>query len=171
MAKIIVVGLEDGPFGTEVLRTALDVASDAEDCEVHAIHVGIDDSYGADANARTPRELEHLRAVIASEIEGRKARVFVHTNVGDPARQIARLAEKLGADLVVVGTHVDSAIEQLLLGSVAGRVLRKAPCSVLVVRPPSTNALCRDCAAARASSSRLFCGRHHDDDQYVEIVA
>jgi nucleotide-binding universal stress UspA family protein len=38
---------------------------------------------------------------------------------------------------VVLGTHGRSGFERLLLGSVAERVLRKAPCPVVVV-PPST---------------------------------
>ncbi len=44
------------------------------------------------------------------------------------------LAERRGADLVVIGTHGRTAISRLLLGSVAETTLRHAPCSVLAVR-------------------------------------
>jgi nucleotide-binding universal stress UspA family protein len=52
----------------------------------------------------------------------------------DPAHAICARAEQLRADLVVVGTRSASDIERVLLGSVAGKVLSHAPCSVLVVR-------------------------------------
>jgi nucleotide-binding universal stress UspA family protein len=182
MPKIMVVGLESGPLGADVLRTALDVAGDTDDCEVHAIHVGVDDSYGADADARTPRELEHLRATVMSAMEDRESgwrepRVFVHAAVGDPAKQITRLAQKLRSGLVVVGTHTRSTLDQLMVGSVAARVLQKVPCSVLVVRPPNetqpsrgVDPDCADCLEVRALSRRttLFCERHADGDVYVE---
>ena len=53
---------------------------------------------------------------------------------GVPARAIARAAEETGAGLVVVGTHGRTGFERIALGSEAERILRTAPCSVLVVR-------------------------------------
>ncbi len=46
-------------------------------------------------------------------------------------------AKKLGADLIVVGTHGRSALFQLLLGSTAERIAREATASVLMIRPPA----------------------------------
>lgn len=43
-------------------------------------------------------------------------------------------AERVEADLIVVGTHGRSGLQRLMLGSVAEKVTRLAPCSVLVVR-------------------------------------
>ena len=51
-----------------------------------------------------------------------------------PAHAICERAKQVDAGLVVVGTHSPSDIERVLLGSVADRVVRHAPCSVLVVR-------------------------------------
>jgi nucleotide-binding universal stress UspA family protein len=48
--------------------------------------------------------------------------------------EIVRYAEACGADLVVMGTHGRGKIASLLLGSVAERVVRLAPCPVLTVR-------------------------------------
>ncbi len=45
------------------------------------------------------------------------------------------MAEEIGADVIVVGSHGRGAIERLLLGSVSEQVVRHAPCPVLVVRP------------------------------------
>lgn len=53
---------------------------------------------------------------------------------GAPAPAVARAAEELGASLVVVATHGRTGLERIALGSETERVLRTAPCSVLVVR-------------------------------------
>lgn len=53
---------------------------------------------------------------------------------GEPAKTIVVTAEELGAELIVVGTHGRTGIARLALGSVAERVVRTAPSSVLAVR-------------------------------------
>ena len=53
---------------------------------------------------------------------------------GDPFVEIVRYAKESESDLIVVGTHGRGAIAHILLGSVAERVVRKAPCPVLTVR-------------------------------------
>jgi nucleotide-binding universal stress UspA family protein len=50
--------------------------------------------------------------------------------------EIIQYARRVGADLIVMGTHGRSALKQMLLGSVAEKVVRKAPCPVLTVRHP-----------------------------------
>lgn len=52
---------------------------------------------------------------------------------GQPSSEIPRVAQEEGCDLIVMGTHGRSGVAHLLLGSVAERVMRKAPCAVLVV--------------------------------------
>jgi nucleotide-binding universal stress UspA family protein len=55
---------------------------------------------------------------------------------GEAETEIVRLARKLNADLIVMGTHGRTGLGRLLLGSVAEHVLRKAPCPVLTVKNP-----------------------------------
>jgi nucleotide-binding universal stress UspA family protein len=55
---------------------------------------------------------------------------------GDPADEIVRFCRDASIDLVVLGTHGRTGVERLLMGSVAEKVLRDAPCSVLVVKLP-----------------------------------
>lgn len=55
---------------------------------------------------------------------------------GDPATEIVRYAQDAAMDLVVMGTHGRTGLERLLMGSVAEKVMRDAPCSVLVVKLP-----------------------------------
>ena len=51
-----------------------------------------------------------------------------------PADQIIRAADEVEADLIVVGGRGKGAVEAIVLGSVAYRVLHHAPCPVLVTR-------------------------------------
>ena len=53
----------------------------------------------------------------------------------DPATGLIELVEERKADLLAVGALGVSEVERFLIGSVADKVLRHAPCSVLVVRP------------------------------------
>lgn len=53
---------------------------------------------------------------------------------GQPDAEIVRLAHAVDASLVVVGGHAAGATSRLLIGDVAQRVARDAPCDVLVVR-------------------------------------
>jgi nucleotide-binding universal stress UspA family protein len=53
---------------------------------------------------------------------------------GYPASVIVDEAESRGADLIVIGTRGLSGLKHLLLGSIAERVVQKAPCAVLTVK-------------------------------------
>jgi nucleotide-binding universal stress UspA family protein len=55
---------------------------------------------------------------------------------GDPAAEIVDYAREASMDLIVMGTHGRTGLERLLMGSVAEKVMREAPCSVLVVKLP-----------------------------------
>ncbi|MBN2332589.1 MAG: universal stress protein [Deltaproteobacteria bacterium] len=54
---------------------------------------------------------------------------------GIPYEEIISYAEEIDADLIVLATHGHSGIAHVLLGSVAEKVVRHAPCPVLTVRP------------------------------------
>ena len=55
---------------------------------------------------------------------------------GDPASEIVRYAADAGIDVIVIGTHGRTGADRLAMGSVAEKVMREAPCSVLVVKLP-----------------------------------
>jgi nucleotide-binding universal stress UspA family protein len=57
------------------------------------------------------------------------------TEEGRAAKTIVQHAEAIGADLIVMGTHGRSALEHMFLGAVTERVVRRAPCPILTVRP------------------------------------
>jgi nucleotide-binding universal stress UspA family protein len=52
------------------------------------------------------------------------------------AEEIVEYAREVNADVIVIGTHGRGTLSRLLLGSVAERVVRLAPCPVLTVRHP-----------------------------------
>jgi nucleotide-binding universal stress UspA family protein len=54
--------------------------------------------------------------------------------MADPASEIVRQARSHDAEMVIMGSHGRTGIARVLLGSVAEKVVRLAPCSVLVVR-------------------------------------
>lgn len=54
---------------------------------------------------------------------------------GKPFLEIIRFAKENDIDLVVIGTHGRSGFEHIIFGSTAEKVVRKAPCPVLSVRP------------------------------------
>ena len=54
--------------------------------------------------------------------------------LGHPVSQITAAAKELDVDLIVIATHGHTGLKHLLLGSTAERVVRLAPCPVLVVR-------------------------------------
>ncbi|MDP1570852.1 MAG: universal stress protein [Vicinamibacterales bacterium] len=58
------------------------------------------------------------------------------TVLGHPFVEILRYAKDQSVDLIVLGTHGRGPLGHLVMGSVAERVVRKAPCPVLTVRHP-----------------------------------
>jgi nucleotide-binding universal stress UspA family protein len=80
---------------------------------------------------------EQARQILRDVTEAAgKAGVPVETKVltGIPSEDIVRVARELAADLIIMGTHGRAGMPHLLLGSVAEKVVRRAPCPVLTVR-------------------------------------
>jgi nucleotide-binding universal stress UspA family protein len=60
--------------------------------------------------------------------------IQIDISIGDAGHEIAKLAERQGAELIVLPSHGRTGIKRLLIGSVAERVVRLAHCPVLVLR-------------------------------------
>jgi len=76
---------------------------------------------------------EALRARLPAEFQDSDRAETVVTH-GAPAPEILRIAAERTASLIVIATHGRTGLLRLALGSVAERVIREAPCPVLVVR-------------------------------------
>ena len=85
------------------------------------------------AEQQHARAVERLAKFAAEEIPDH-LRSELQVATGSPHEEIVRLAEQLHADLIVMATHGRGFISHAVLGSTTERVVRRAPCPVLVVR-------------------------------------
>jgi nucleotide-binding universal stress UspA family protein len=118
-------------------------------------------AYGSDAFAFIDPGLQgdvetaartRIEALIAGERRhGLNAKAVVLTS-NMPASAIADYAHQASVDLIVMGTHGRGAVTHLLMGSVAERVVRTAPCPVLTVRHPDREFVLPDTLVAVASA-------------------
>ncbi len=127
----------------EAAGHALAVAR-AAGARLHLVHVVEEFSYWESFSLKTfPSEdvLEELTSNArlaledlfeAEEREGLE--VETHVRHGKPFVEIIRVARDIEADVIVMGSHGASGLAETLFGSTAERVVRKAPCAVLVVR-------------------------------------
>ena len=65
--------------------------------------------------------------------------VRYHVKNGDPFEGILDGAEDLMSDLIVLATHGRTGIKRLVIGNVAEKVVRHAPCPVLTVKPKAVS--------------------------------
>ena len=65
-----------------------------------------------------------------------KITVIREIRKGRPFIEIIKYAREINIDLIIIGSHGHKALSQLLIGSEAENLVRKAPCPVLVVRHP-----------------------------------
>src|SRR5690606_8535908 len=77
--------------------------------------------------------LESVRQTLLVDLPDVELVTLQHPN---PAAALTDFAAKQGVDLLVVGTHGRQGVEHVLMGSVAERVVRHAPCSVLCIGAP-----------------------------------
>jgi len=83
-----------------------------------------------DLSDRAKGELERL----ATKYAAGNLRITGHVHTGRPFVEIIRAAKEFEADMIVIATHGHTGVEHMLFGSTAEKVVRKAPCPVLVVR-------------------------------------
>jgi len=78
--------------------------------------------------------IESFRRCLQSEID-QTVEVLTLVKVGAAAEKIIEAAQEKAADLIVMTTHGRTGLLHALMGSVAEKVIRQAPCPVLTVRP------------------------------------
>lgn len=100
------------------------------------------------------------------------------TTYGSPAWEILEAAERLKADLIVVGSHGQSALNRFMLGSISQRVLTEAHCSVRIARGsvdvepgPERIIIGFDCSRGAAEAVRSVAGRNWSKLSEVRLIA
>jgi nucleotide-binding universal stress UspA family protein len=141
----ILVPVDFSEFSRHALRYGCALA-EKFGAELHLLHVvepyyppvpeagfmlGERDEYLSALKAAAERELTGLPG--ASQAQG--IRMVRSVVAGPPFVEIVRYAREHAMDLIVVGSHGRSGLAHVLMGSVAERVVRKAGCPVLTVRP------------------------------------
>jgi nucleotide-binding universal stress UspA family protein len=74
-----------------------------------------------------------MRELIATMVPS-TVQAFSVVDSGIPFVEITSYAQKKNIDLIIVATHGTTGVEHILFGSTAEKIIRKAPCPVLVVR-------------------------------------
>lgn len=74
--------------------------------------------------------------------------------MGHPAEAIVRIARERGVDLIVMSTHGRTGLKHVLMGSVAEKVVRLAPCPVLTIKRGKSRVGRRRSVVARPLRSR-----------------
>jgi nucleotide-binding universal stress UspA family protein len=77
---------------------------------------------------------KHARAALLGQLGEIANEARITIVIGDPAREIAEIASRDGAELIVIPSHGRTGPSRVLIGSVAERVVRHAHCPVLVLR-------------------------------------
>jgi nucleotide-binding universal stress UspA family protein len=138
--KQVLCGVDFSEASYDALDYALRFARAAHGTLIvaHMIHVPAGDLLGEEsytlnfdeARRHVAGLLEELRR---TRLQGyRKCELLV--DFGDPAGQLLDVARKRKVDLIVTATHGRSRLSHLIMGSVADKIIRHAPCPVFVVR-------------------------------------
>jgi nucleotide-binding universal stress UspA family protein len=142
--KTILVPSDFSECSEEALRYGLELARrfNASLHLLHVVHDPMTQPWAADGFSMPLFEVveawqkqaeARLRAAVP---EADRDRVTIVSAVAMPYAEILAYAAANDVDLIVMGTHGRSGMSHMLLGSIAERVVRRAPCPVLTVRRP-----------------------------------
>lgn len=140
----ILVPTDFSPTGDAAIPVAFDLARKHESRVVlaHVVDVGTVPApmYGGAWLAPSADDvqamLESARKALRERIPAGTPAVplEIQVSTGPAAAEICRLAETSAATAIVLSSHGRTGVKRFLLGSVAERALRHAPCAVLVLR-------------------------------------
>jgi len=133
----------DGSDGAKLaLAKTAEIAKSAK-ADLHILAVGRIPEY-AETVSEVEEEKEQaqnyyskIMEEAANQLKQQGLSPIVHIDFGKPADTILRIAEDVGVDLLVLGTHPHSVARRRFLGATVDKVIDHAHCSVLVVRSTS----------------------------------
>lgn len=86
------------------------------------------------AKENAEKILSRTKVKIQSLFPNESFAITTEILIGSPENKIVEAANRMKADLIVVGSHGYNRLERILLGSVSDSVVHHAPCSVMVIR-------------------------------------
>ena len=141
--KKILAPTDLSPLSRPAVRYALEIGLE-RNAEVLVYHVLSEDGdwFGKDdrldpASVLLPRHKELLREFVKENFADMvgKVKITEAVETGIPYNKIVAKAEDENADLIVMSTHGRTGIEQIILGSGTAKVVARAGCPVLSIRP------------------------------------
>lgn len=141
----IVVGTDGSESAAEAVRQAVELAG------LTGARLDVVSAYEPVPNRRVESEVAQAPGDVAHEFGPREEATFAldsavgaataagievtpHAMDGDPADAILDVAEKVGADLIMVGNKGMTGARRFLLGSVPNKVSHHSPCSVIIAK-------------------------------------
>ena len=145
--KKILAPIDFSELSMEAMRGAMELAKDVG-AEVHLVHVIAPHHtfipLPLATNAEQSRELAREAAMLEQAEEelnrikkdefGDSKKVVTYAEVGHPVPKLVDYTKRNEIDLIMLATHGRTGAEHLVIGSVAEKLVRYAPCSVLVFR-------------------------------------
>jgi nucleotide-binding universal stress UspA family protein len=145
--KKILVPVDFSDHSAAALEAALDLAK-VFDSKLHLLHCyqiqpGGISPYGIALPSSYFAEIEEAAAKQLAEWQQKHVPADISINAKMmsqmPSQSIVDTAKEIGADLIVMGTRGLSGLKHVVLGSVAERTIRSAPCPVMTVHAPESD--------------------------------
>lgn len=154
--KKILVAIDESPLASFVFEQVFTLAEQENaSCKVfHCIDSSSLSQYAPIISLKSAEEnIQQLLQIYQQKAKAWNVSAEFSHEVGEPGRAICSLAQRWGADLIVVGRRGNRGLAEMILGSVSNYVVHHAPCSVLVIQGEAFD---EELAAAdRASSSSI----------------
>jgi nucleotide-binding universal stress UspA family protein len=141
--QVLLAAVDTTPAAKRVVSVAARFARAFPAATLHVMHVLRHANWerahagapgmSSDAVADAKDHLDYYKRFASSQCRNA---IVGHFCAGNPVAEILRVCAELGVDQLFIATHDHSGFERLLLGSIAETLVRKAPCSVTVVRQP-----------------------------------
>jgi nucleotide-binding universal stress UspA family protein len=161
MFRRVVVPLDGSPLSEAILPCVRALANGSP-LEVELVAVatpphdlGLRERGGPYVGQLPGAEAERLREYLqtmAARLTDAGLHVRTHVFIGEPAAEIVRHAQAVGADLIAMSTHGRTGLARLLHGSVAAAVLRDAGRPLLLLRPSAEAFAAQQGAAGSAAA-------------------
>ena len=140
--KVILVPIDFSDSSVRALRHSVDLVQESGGALVllyvvpadyGLLGIGREEYYELDKSLQ--REGANRLAALADTHISKGGEATLEVRIGRPADEIVAAATESKCDLIVMSTHGHTGLDRVVIGSVADRVARLAPCPVFLMRP------------------------------------